>query len=1301
LSDGAGAPGGAVRRARSRSRRGLSAAVRRSILAVIVVALVAGNAFVLHKQFPPAERQKNAAFDAGLLALLKDHDFATAEIEFRKYLAIDPRKSRVRHLLGVALQYQGKTAQARAEYGKVLESDPDFDDARVALAEMAMGEQAYEDAFRQIDLAKAHDPTPTAVFVLRARLLAATGDQEGAVAAYRETLRRDPDSYESAIELGDLLMARSVLGGSLADRQAAAGVYHDAEEVLRRRLANTEDKRLRLLLAKAISGQARVLNQRGLSEAVEQLKKAMALDPDDPEPALILAGFYRASGNLDEAERQLDDARRRWKKPKVFVAVFELYRDQRRTEDALAVLRAAVAEWVDDASLRVRLVGYLTAIGRLDDAEREADAARELFPGDDSVHAARGDLARERAARAERDGNAEEAAAQRAKALASYRRALEIRPRSIRLKKLVAGELIEGMTAKPAGAAMTDDEKFARAAIEDVLRVNARDGEALGWSARLLMADGRYDEVVKSLLPLLDSAAPPLDTLRILGAAAARVADHKLAAAAFGRVVELQRDPEREKAADAAGTGPSAPDWWNAVDAALRAGQADAAIEMALAAVRLRPQSVELRRALGGAYLARGEPADAAKVLRAASTEFPGDVATRLLLARALESSGHPDAAEEELKRAVIDLPGEASRMAYFEFLARSGRADAAEEGFLSLVASEPDSPAGYMKLGDFYLSLDPPKTDAALTQYGRALDLSHGAAAPALRVAELRLGLAVRDAAAYADAEKAVDAFVKAWPQDPWCDYLCGKLALAGGRTADAVPLLAKFAEKAPSSSAGLYYYAQALRDAGRTDEALAALERAAQLARSDRSIGVQLAVLRHEAGVKAFQRGDFAGAQRLFAAAEAGGAGRGSRLLLAGAQANAGELDLSEKECRKLIADEPRNQAALHLLAQILLRKSAKEPLDEAETIYRRLLEIDPADLLAKLGIGTVRFERGEFRTALDSFLELYPKTDGAPGIAVVIAQCMTLLNDSAGAAEFLDGEIKARPRSDAMHHMKGDFFMHVHQPQEAVREFTTAFALNKENVGALLAAAAALIDLRDYDAARKLLTENLPVVKEPGVVRLALGEVLLRAGREGEAGDVLRQCLAETNQHPRALYLLGRIAEHGGEKSDAKRLYREATQRGVVDGDAYARLAQFAAEGGDRRAATDLYASALRFDPRNVLYLNNMAVLLGDEEGRLEEAVKAAVNANALAPGDADVADTCGWLLFRAGRVKDAAALLEPAASKLKTNAEVQYHAGMALSRLSRTTDARDFLERALRIDPNFPGADAARAEIEKLR
>ena len=1286
-----------------RPRRRVPSWARRTILGVVVAGLVGVNAWVLRKQYPPVERRKNAAYDAGLKALDLDKAegrFARAEVEFRRYLEIEPRQSRVRYLLAVALQFQGKKDEAKAEYARMLEEAPNSDDARVALAELAQADQAYEEAFAQLDLAAKEEPTPTAAYVLRARLRASTGDQERAVAAYREVLRRDAESYESAIELGDLLMARSVLGGSTSDRQAAAAVYRDAEEILRRRLANTDDKRLRLLLAKAIAGQARVLQARELGEAVAELRRAAELDPEDPEPTLLLGAFFRSSGNLEEARRILEDARTKWKRPSVLVALHELYAEQRRTDDAVKVLQDAVAAWREDASLRVRLVGYLTTLARLDDAEREADAAQQLFPKQEQVHAARGDLHRERAVRAESAGDAKTAEAERAKALAAYRRALDLQPHSLRLKKLIAAELIEGMVRKGPGAAMTPDEQFARSAIEEVLRVNAHDAEALGWQSRLLLADGRFKEIVKSLRPVLDTPAPPLDTLRILGMAASKLGEHRLAADAFVRVVAMQRDPDREKSG-AAGAGPPPEDWGNAIHAALDAGRVEVAVELGATAVRRHPEAVNLRRELGAAHLTKGDTAAALKVLREARAEFPQDPAVRFLLARTWEQGGRIDAAEDELKTAVVELPGESSRREYFEFLGRTGRAELAEQGFLAMVVSDPTSPAGHLKLGDFYLALRPSRPQAALEQYQKALELTHGAPQVLLRIAELELGLAARDAGAFAEAEKVVGAYVKAVPDDPWCDYLHGKLALAGGRPAEAVDLLTRFTEKVPQVSAGFFYLSNALKGAGRVEEALAAMEGAAKLAPQDASLALDLALLRHEAGIKAFQKGDFASAQRLFSLAEQGGARRGSRLLLAGAQANAGALDLSEKELRKLLADEPRSQVALHLLAQVVLARGAKEQLDEVESLYRRLLDIDATDLQARLGIGIVLFERGDIRNALDVLREVYPRTDGAPSVALFIAQCMAILNDSAGAADFLDAEIKSHPKSDALHHIKGDFLVHLRHPQDAVREFLAAYEINPENQGALLAAAAALMDVRDYEAARRLLTEKLPQSKQPALVHLALGEVLLLAGRTDDGAAELRQTLAQSPGHPRAVFLLGRIAERAGQAADAKRLYREAVQHGAAEAEPYARLAQMASGEGDRKTAIELYTTALRFQPRNPYMLNNLAVLLSEEEGRMEEALKAAATAASLAPDVPEIADTCGWLLFRNARVKEAAAYLEPAVAKLKTNPVLLFHAGMALSRLSRRLEARDLLDSALRLDPKFEGADAARAELEKLR
>jgi tetratricopeptide (TPR) repeat protein len=358
-------------------------------------------------------------------------------------------------------------------------------------------------------------------------------------------------------------------------------------------------------------------------------------------------------------------------------------------------------------------------------------------------------------------------------------------------------------------------------------------------------------------------------------------------------------------------------------------------------------------------------------------------------------------------------------------------------------------------------------------------------------------------------------------------------------------------------------------------------------------------------------------------------------------------------------------------------------------------------PDDIGARLGIGIVLFQRGDYANALDSLRMVYPRMDGAPSVALTIAQCMALLKDSGGAAEFLDSEIKTHPKSGALHHIKGDFLVNQRLEGDAVREFVTAYDLDPENTGALLAAAAALMDTRNYDAARKLLTEKLPSAKEPGLVHLALGEILLATNRVDEGAEELRRTLAMSPGHHRALFLLGRVAEIGGQKAEAKRLFREAVQNGSRDAEAFARLAQIVKDEGDRKTAIDLYRSSVTFDPRNARVLNSLANLLAEEDGKLEEALQKAIVATNLDPASPEIADTAGWLYFRTGRVKESSDLLELAAQRLKDNAVVNFHAGMATARLRRTVDAGEYLDRALRLDANFAGADAARAELQKLR
>jgi predicted Zn-dependent protease len=78
---------------------------------------------------------------------------------------------------------------------------------------------------------------------------------------------------------------------------------------------------------------------------------------------------------------------------------------------------------------------------------------------------------------------------------------------------------------------------------------------------------------------------------------------------------------------------------------------------------------------------------------------------------------------------------------------------------------------------------------------------------------------------------------------------------------------------------------------------------------------------------------------------------------------------------------------------------------------------------------------------------------------------------------------------------------------------------------------------------------------------------------------------------------------------------------------------------------------------------------------------------------------VSDTLAWVLYKRGIYQRAVALLEDSASKLPDNPTVQYHLGMAYSKVGNKEGARKALLAATGSNRPFPQlAEAKRALAE---
>ena len=100
-----------------------------------------------------------------------------------------------------------------------------------------------------------------------------------------------------------------------------------------------------------------------------------------------------------------------------------------------------------------------------------------------------------------------------------------------------------------------------------------------------------------------------------------------------------------------------------------------------------------------------------------------------------------------------------------------------------------------------------------------------------------------------------------------------------------------------------------------------------------------------------------------------------------------------------------------------------------------------------------------------------------------------------------------------------------------------------------------------------------------------------------------------------------------------------------------------------GGEQAKAREGYEKLLKTNPRFAPAANNLAWMIAEEGKDLGRAQLLASGAREAAPGDPQIADTLGWVMYKQGAYPGAEALLREAAEKLPTNAEVLYHLGMA--------------------------------------
>ena len=127
--------------------------------------------------------------------------------------------------------------------------------------------------------------------------------------------------------------------------------------------------------------------------------------------------------------------------------------------------------------------------------------------------------------------------------------------------------------------------------------------------------------------------------------------------------------------------------------------------------------------------------------------------------------------------------------------------------------------------------------------------------------------------------------------------------------------------------------------------------------------------------------------------------------------------------------------------------------------------------------------------------------------------------------------------------------------------------------------------------------------------------------------------------------------------------------------------------------------MYQKALELNPNSPIAANNLAYLMLERGGNLDQALALAQTARRGMPESPASADTLAWAYYKKGVYGSAIELLEQAIQKQPKNPTYHFHLGLAYQQKNEQSKAATHLKKALELNPQGPHASAIKDALAK--
>ena len=431
----------------------------------------------------------------------------------------------------------------------------------------------------------------------------------------------------------------------------------------------------------------------------------------------------------------------------------------------------------------------------------------------------------------------------------------------------------------------------------------------------------------------------------------------------------------------------------------------------------------------------------------------------------------------------------------------------------------------------------------------------------------------------------------------------------------------------------------------------------------------------------------------------------------------AQTGKSDQALPVLEGIIRTDPGNIPARSLRASINLGSNDPGKLDAAFTEFQQLSRLVPNDAGIHYSLGRAHLAKGNNNDALAEFAEAVRLNTNLLAPRLLAAAVSLQREDYKGAARYAD-EVLARANDNAEARLlRSASLTGMGNFEQASLEVDRLSRQYPNTVEPKLQAAALKVAQKQYAQAAEIYKSIYEATHDPrplaglvdtyllnnqydtaiaflnqqkgkgnsAQIDALLADAALRAHKLDLA---VQQYTKMAQAHPtsyRDHLSLGDALLQEGNTQEAVTQFQVAKSLAPKDAETNAMLALALHNAGRTNEASQAYRDTLALQSGNPLVMNNLAYLMAETGGDLNEAQRLAQDATRQQPSNMALADTLGWIYVKKKLPDSAIQILSNAVQKDPTSSVHRYHLAVALNDKGDKAGARQQLEAALANQP----------------